>query len=230
MALGRALLCAAVALTFATFASSANAVPTTFTFVSGQAVITASAGATLIVSDVVDLDGTFVDFETSPVGITDFVFSIGTSAPIAMLTPYGGYDTFVIESALLTPGTSFSSSGLFVGGSEYSVSMGPIDVDAVYSASDSTLTNPPASNIPISFTNPTLNATVDANLVTFEMVGITLGVIPPLPGETSPLVVKGDITFVGIIPEPTTGLLVGMGLFGLALGRKRSLRKSVSHC
>jgi hypothetical protein len=55
-------------------------------------------------------------------------------------------------------------------------------------------------------------------------------VIPALPGETSPLVVKGDITFVGIIPEPTTGLLVGMGLFGLGLGRKRSLRKSFSHC
>jgi len=227
MALGRALLCAAAALIFA---ATANATPTSFTFVSGTARITASAGVTPVVDEVVALDGTFVDFEISPVGVTDFEISIGTTAPITMINAYGGFDTLVIESALLTPGTGYSSSGTLVGGTEYSVTMGPIDVDAVYSASDSTLTNPPASNIPISLTNSSLNVTIDTDTVILEMTGITLGVIPALPGETSPLIVKGDITFVGIVPEPTTGLLVGAGLFGLALGRRRALRKSVSHC
>jgi len=117
-----------------------------------------------------------------------------------------------------------------IGGTEYDVTMGPIVVDAVYSATDSTLTNLPSGPVPISWSNPSLTATVDAGLVTLEMKGITLGIIPALAGETSPLVVKGDITFIGVIPEPTTGLLVGAGLFGLALRRKLHLRKSASHC
>jgi hypothetical protein len=225
MALGRALLCAAVAL----IATSANAV-TSFTFVSGEVHITASAGITPIVDEIVALDGTFVDFETAPVGVPDFEISLAPSGAISMLTPYGGYDTFEILSAVLTPGAGYTSSGVFAGGTEYSVTMGPIDVDAVYSATDSGLVTPPSGPVPISFTNPSLTASIDAGLITFEMMGITLGVIGPFGGETSPLIVKGDITFVGVVPEPSTGLLVGTGLFGLAAQRKLRLRKSASHC
>jgi hypothetical protein len=225
MALGRALVCVALAL-FAVGPASA----TSFTFVSGEVHITASAGIVPIVDEIVALDGTFVDFEIAPVGITDFEFSIAPSGSISMLTPYGGYDTFEIVSAILSPGVGFTSSGSFVAGSQYSVTMGPIDVDAVYSATDSLLITPPSGPVPISFTNPSLTATVDTDLVTFEMIGITLGVIPALGGETSPLVVKGDITFVGVIPEPTTGLLVGMGLLGLSVRRKLDLRKAIGNC
>lgn len=229
MAFGRALLCAAVAF----IASSASAV-STFTFVSGEVHITASAGATPIVDTIVDLDGTFIDFETAPVGVPDFKISLQPTGPIAMLSPYGGYDEFTIVEAILSPGTLYSSSGVLVIGSEYSVLMGPIAVDATYSATDSTLTNPPSGNVhlPI-FENPSLTATIDTDLVTFEMMGITLGVIPPLAGESSPLIVKGDITFVGavVVPEPSTGLLVGMGLFGLGTTQRAlRLRESGSHC
>jgi hypothetical protein len=192
--------------------------------------ITASAGVTPIVDEIVALDGTFVDFETAPVGVPNFEISIAPSGSIAMLTPYGGYDTFSILSAVLTPGTGYTTSGSLLGGSEYDVLMGPIDVDAVYSATDSGAITPPSGPVPISFTNPSLTATVDTDLITFEMMGITLGIIPALPGETSPLIVKGDITFTGIVPEPTTGLLFGTGLIALGLRRARSLRKSTSHC
>jgi len=222
MALGRALSCVSAALLLA---APAVALPQTFNFVAGQAHITANVvgETTFLVDTVVDLDGTFVIFDDAPVGVPDLEISIAPTGPIMMSATYGGYDTFVIESAFLTPGAGFSSSGVLVAGSEYSVLMGPLDVDAVYSASDSTLVNPPASNVHISFTNPSLSATVDTDLIVFELMGVTLGIIPGfLVGETSDLIVKGDITFVGMVPEPTTGALLGLGILALAWSSRRA--------
>jgi hypothetical protein len=124
----------------------------------------------------------------------------------------------------LTPDVGYSSAGMFLGAGQYSVQMGPVYVDSVYSAEDSNNVNPPVYDVPLPFTNPSLNASVDTDLVIFEMIGVTLGVIPgALVGESADLIVKGDITFVGIVPEPGTGLLMALGLSGIAVLRRRSL-------
>ncbi len=210
-------------------AAPSAAVPQIYQFVSGQAHITANVvgQTTLLVDTVVALDGTFFQFDPSPVGVPSFEISIAPTGPIPMSASYGGYDTFVIESALLVPGTGYGSTGIALGGGAYSVSMGPLDVNAVYSATDSTNTNPPANNVPISFTNPTLNASVDTDLILFELIGVTLGIIPgALVGEAQDLIVKGDITFVGQVPEPATGALLSLGLLGLALRRASPARSA----
>lgn len=207
----------------------ALALPQTYSFVSGTARVTAQVigQPDFLVDTLVALDGTFIDFDEALVSVTDFEISIAPTAPIAMSGSYGGFDTFSIDAATLSPGTGYSSSGVSVGGSQYSVAMGPLDVNAIYSASDSTLTNPPVSGVPITFTNPSLTATVDTDLIVFELVGVTLGVLPGyLVGEASDLIVKGDIVFIGAVPEPTTGALLGLGLLGLAAPRFRSARAS----
>jgi hypothetical protein len=211
-------------------AAPAVALPQTYTFVSGSAHVTALVigQSSFLVDTVVDLNGTFFDFDTAPVGVPNFQISLTPTGPIPMTGTYGGYDMFTINSAVLVPDAGHSSTGVPAGGSEYSVSMGPLVVNAVYSATDSTNTNPPANNVPLSFSNPSLNATVDTNLITFELFGVTLGYIPgALVGETADLIVKGDITFVGAVPEPTTGSLLGFGLLGLAVQRNHHRRASV---
>lgn len=227
MASGRALSCVFAALIWA---GPAVALPQTFNFLSGEVHITANivGDPTFLVDVVQPLDGFFVQFDDAPIGVPNFSISIFPTDPILMSASYGGFDTISIDSAILTPGTGYSSSGVFVGGAEYSVTMGPIDVDAIYSASDSTMVNPPVSGVPLSFTNPSLSATVDTDLILFEMMGVTLGLLPgALVGEPYDLIVKGDITFVGVIPEPATGAMLGLGLLTLALARSRSARAFV---
>jgi hypothetical protein len=81
--------------------------------------------------------------------------------------------------------------------------------------------------VPLSFSNPSLNATVDTNLITFELLGVTLGFIPGyLVGETEDLIVKGDITFVGAVPEPGTGSLLGSESSGSRCGTPADGRRS----
>jgi hypothetical protein len=68
--------------------------------------------------------------------------------------------------------------------------------------------------------NPTAAGTLDINTGILDLQGVTLGSIL-VPGEADPLIIKADILFTGLVPEPGTGILVGIGLAGLAYARRR---------
>jgi hypothetical protein len=208
-----------------TLSGSAQAAPVLYQFVSGQAFITVTAGTTTLAATPLALNGIFAEFDSVVPALTDFDFTTAPNQAINLSSAFGGYDQIVVNSASLSPGAGYTN--LFAsdnGGGNYSVTVAPVHVAGIYSASYSGgPPPPPVSNVPIMFDNTTpLIATIDIVGGTFTLGGITLAVIP-VPGEAEPLVVKADLTFAGIVPVPEPGLfgLVGLGLAGLVALRAR---------
>jgi len=223
--MGKGLVCLFVLLLAA---SAAVATPTTFYFGSGTAKITATAGATTVVDDTIALDGVFVTFDPDVPEVVDFSITAPQSAPITMVNPYGGFDTFVVESASIVPGGSFSNfSVTSTGPNTWAFLIGPVDVAGVYSAWNSGGPPPdPVMNLAAPFTGTSyLNGSIDTDLMTFELLGVTLAdLLGSNFGESEDLIMKADITWTGTVPEPGTAALLATGLTGLAAFRRRIAR------
>jgi len=207
---------------------SANASPVTYFFSSGHATVTATTdpgGVSVMGATSLALDGVFVEFDDGTIGLVDFSLTVPNSGLISLDSAYGGYDQIVIESADLSPGTGYSTLfGQLVGPGQYTFVAGPIDINGTYSAYDSTNTNPPVMGMNVPFTDTSLiSGSVDTNLVTLELTGITLAKLPGVAfGETDDLEIKADIVFTGVVPEPGTAGLLGIGLLTMGCWRRAS--------
>lgn len=134
-----------------------------------------------------------------------------------LASPFGGYDTVVLDAVSISTGSlsvitpqSLAPSYAFVATN--------IEVTATYSASDSNGVVAPVVGSPISFIT-TFNGAYDAETSAVELFGVTIGVVPGAPfGELQDLFVLGNFSTVPI-PEPSTALLVGLGLAALSTRR-----------
>jgi hypothetical protein len=210
-------------------AAHANAAPTVYSFVSGQADITVTTGTTTLAQSVtLQLDGIFATFDDVAPALTDFTFTTAPDQMINLSSAFGGYDDIVVHGAAMTPGAGYTNLfGSQIGPNTYQVAVAPVVVNGVYSASNSAgPPPPPVSYLPIGYTNTTpLVANIDLVAQTFFLEGITIAELW-VPGEAAPLVVKADLTFQGFaaVPEPATIALVLVTMAAIGGARIRAGR------
>ena len=221
---GYGFACAALALAGALLITSteARAVPVTHPMGSGTAQIRVFVGATEIGSTNTTLLGGSVVIDHTAQSVDAVAITLGPNIPLSLSTPYGGYDNVVIENVSLSDAAGYTSTLLSSIGTTFQVAAGPLDVAGSWGATDSGGTNPPAANVPIGFSVPTLLAIVNGSL---EMNGVTLAAIDGTPfGEPEPLQILADLQFV-LAPEPGTAVLLGFSLATLsAAARSKKFR------
>lgn len=153
------------------------------------------------------------------------------------LIPYGPFDMITIESATISPDLTAGYGTIFTfpaGGTTSSIQVGSVDIDALYSASNS-VSGATSGSTPADITgvtNPSGTVTFLAGTIQVEFSGIVMGTVDGTPfGEAgNDLLLTANIAFFGDAnvtptPEPSTGLLVALGLAGL--GARRRGRTSV---
>lgn len=204
------------------FAASAQAAPIVYTHVSGQLTVTASVGGVDIAGPyVVATSGDYVRIDEALMQITNLELDFGSSGSIPIYGSYGGFTSIDIDFLSLSAingALSVFDPGPPVG---YNYTIPNVGVAGQFDAVNA---NPffNVSNVPFGFVTPSASGQVYvASGVAIALDGITLGSVDPDgPGPLQPLVLKGDFIFNGVVPEPGTAILVGLGLTAVAARRR----------
>jgi hypothetical protein len=208
-------------------ASAAGAVPVVYSFASGDVTITATVGAATVAGPVtVGLTGISVVVDEATLTVNSILFTVGSSGSVAISPAYLGYTSINIDFASLTAAAGILTLVDPGPPTEYGYNIGPVSVAGQFDAVN-VIPAMNLNNVPFGFVNPSASGSVfiDPGLGELFLDGITLGQIDPDgPGGAPALVLKGDFTFTGIVPEPGTALLLGFGIAGLAGLRRRSSR------
>ena len=152
---------------------------------------------------------------------------LDTNINLALSTPYGGFDSITIEAASLGVAPGDLSTTVASSPSGFTVTGSPLSVIASYGGSDSSLVNPTVAGIPINFQTPAITAII-SSAPTIELSGVMLTTLSGATfGEAGDLTVLANIVVndavIAVIPEPSTALLLSLGLGLLAaVPRRRS--------
>ena len=221
--LPRELAISGVLAALAVFLTPTIAASTTYNFTGGQVQITAviQGTATSVLEPgtspvTVPLGGSFVDFNplAGPNGSITGLELIPTGSFILDLDQtVAGFDIIQISNAMLVenPGSTGPVSGL-----------GSFAIDTILSGTVTGIGGPPPAT-PISSLQSGTSGFVgiSGDTLTLGLFGINIATFQSLATPGVFVEVKADFTFIGVVPEPTTALMLGLGLCGLAAGRRR---------
>jgi hypothetical protein len=205
-------------------ATSASATPVTYNFTGGQVTVAAYVGASITPIGgpvVLSLTGVQVTVDEALLTLNSLSFAVGSTGSIGLSPDYNGYDTVNIDFASVS---GFSGSLTLVDPgppTEYSFGISGVTVTGQLDASGPSVS--PIVDSPFSIPGVSGSGTIFIESGQLFLDGITLGAIDPDgPGGVDPLVIKGDFIFTGVVPEPGTALLLGLGLAGLARARRQA--------
>lgn len=215
----------------------ATAAPITYGWTSGSIHVQArqSSDNALIVDETLQLGAnSFINWD--PTGtptvfgvgtITDFLISLAPNQGLFdTLAPWGPWDQFNVETGDIFNGPSFQTTLSFGG----SVNTLGIEIDATYSAFDSgggfgSGPGQPANVQGVDAFNTTM--TFGAGTVQLSVAGVVMGYVDGTPfGEAgNDLILTANIAFFGDsnvvpAPEPSTGLLLAMGLMVMTVAKR----------
>lgn len=204
----------------AAFLTPATATAATYGFTGGSVQLTAviQGTSTSVLQPgtspvVVPLGGSFVDFDpfAGPNGTITGLELIPTgSFNLDLDETVAGFDVIEIANAMLVeqPG----STGPVSGGGSFAI-------DTILSALVTGVGGPPPATPISSLQSGTTGILgLSGDTLTLGLFGINIATFESIATPGVFVEVKADFSFIGVVPEPTTGVLIGLGLIGLAAG------------
>jgi len=227
------------ALTLAFGASEARAVPIQYTAEPGSSVtvqvqkgLGVTATVLLPVPEEIALQATStitVDDGTDELLGFSLLFVPGTVLELS--EHYGGYDEITLNSVEVFSGPGFTILSTTPSGSGYSFTASGVAVEGEYVATDSGGLQSPSPPTALPEFSSYLTGAYEPTTLALSFDGVQIALIDGAPfGESLSLLVQGNFSVTGgspvVIPEPSTGVLLGLGL--LVLGSRRRARSHLA--
>jgi hypothetical protein len=207
-------------------ATTARATPVLHTITGGNVTIDVKYNGTTIGSATTAMIGGSVIIDADLLQLDALRLEISPTLIILSVAVWG-YDQINVESAILEGDPGFNTIVAIGVPALFTAVAGPLTVTGAWSATDSSGINSPAPSTPISFPVLAMTAIVNVSpLVEIDSVTINSidGTAFGFPGDHLTIVANYYVTSTisTPIPEPGTGLLLGLGLALLSSRRTRS--------
>ena len=204
-------------------ASGAAAAPILYTVTSGSANVDVLVGGILVGQALnVGVTGN-VTLDSAALTIDSVNLQLDPNVALSLSITYGGFDQVTIETASLTSDVGFGAvvPAVPVSASSFNTIVGALTVNGSWAGSHSSSGVAPVSNVPIVYPVPAMSAVVSSTPL-INIQSVTLNALNGAAfGEAQDLVVRAEF-IVFAIPEPGTALLLGVGLFALAVSGSRA--------